>query len=67
VNQPGAVSIDKAIEIANAHNSSHIESIELEHKRGLTYYEVEYIDGSQMRRLLIDAASGEAIPSINRK
>lgn len=67
VNQPGAVSIDKAIEIANAHNSSHIESIELEHKRGLTYYEVEYIDGSPMRRLLIDAASGEAIPSINRK
>lgn len=67
VQAEGAITIDRAIEIAKANSAAFIKSVELEHKRGLTYYEVKMFDENGKQRLLIDAKSGEAIPSMRRK
>ncbi|MFD1383177.1 PepSY domain-containing protein [Rhodanobacter aciditrophus] len=66
VQAESAISMDKALEIARNHSDAYIESIELENKRGLTFYKVEYMGPGKERRLLIDALSGEQVPSMRR-
>lgn len=60
------VSIKNAIALSNPQEGSYIESIELEHKRGLTFYEVELLGPSGSTKILMDAKSGEVIPSLRR-
>ena len=67
VQADSAISIDQALEIARKHSDAYIESIELENKRGLTFYKVEYIGPGPERRLLIDALTGEQVPSMRRQ
>ncbi|WP_111637353.1 PepSY domain-containing protein [Marinomonas shanghaiensis] len=60
------ISIQDAIALTNLPEGSYIESIELERKRGLTFYEVKSIGPSGSTKILIDAKSGEIVPSLRR-
>lgn len=59
-----AISLKQAIAMAQSNSDAYIESIELEYKRGVSYYEVELLSASGEQKLLIDAQSGEAVPSL---
>lgn len=60
------ISIEDAIALTKLPEGSYIESIELERKRGLTFYEVKSIGPAGSTKALIDAKSGETVPSLRR-
>ncbi|MGB0783951.1 MAG: PepSY domain-containing protein [Marinomonas sp.] len=45
---------------------AYIESIELENKRGLTFYEIKILGPMGWTKQLMDAKSGDVIPSLRR-